>query len=608
MKTIFLAILLITSFLFITKAQIGKPKRGCKKMIRTYYNNPNHNEIILKESDNKIEIINSNISFSKKVFRSWCSGIKIEIAILNDSICKNNSNRDIINYDIIGYHSRFKLRRKLKENNVFIIDSIPSKYRNGNYEINLILSHRKRNCLRISYFGTLGYNYIPLSYTPHTQDIADNFLRKHLTTVQVIQKQEVTNIPFLKGEIYLDTLKFKESISAAGIEPSSVQNIAINAYASVEGDLQLNDSLALRRGEEIKKALISLGYNSSVINVNAGVNWELFYKQTDSEQYSYLNKLSHKEIINKLNSDYGLYASFKNQLDSQRVAAVTIEYAISPLADIPTDKLQKNINTLIAEGKYKQAEQRLFELFGKVYYDSANVKPFDAVNLSGLEKDSLAKHLLGTYRYFNYLLNPKPENYSLSKLTELLKINPNDYDLLYYLTDMKRPAFYSDTKGFLDKIKKIKRYPISRIHINRLHIRYYSGAAAYAFREFKYRNKVKHLNTLYSLLKRTKLSKQDITNVAKMLNSLHENDLAIKLLNPYIVRKKYDEEMLFTYLAIVMPKKKYTHKRNFTILTKEAIEYDKERFMNFFKPNSKGGLSFQILQDEILYHIYCMNR
>jgi hypothetical protein len=534
--------------------------------------------------------------------------MKTEIVTLKDSICAMNSNKDIFLYETIGYHSRFELRRKLREDKTFVIDSVPQEHQNKDYEINMIYTHRKRDCYKATFFRTAGYVNLPLSYETHTQEIGANFINKHTDLTPIKHEQAIRNILFEKNKAVFDTLLLIKSISAANIDPASVQQITVNAYASIEGLTGHNDSLAIKRGKAIINTLDSLGYHSDSTLLNTTVNWELFYEQIDNDRFGYLKQLSQDEIKEELNKNTLLYQEFKTKLDSQRTANITIDYTVSPHANTSSNSLQRNIKSLIYKRDYEQAEHVLFELFSKVYYDTADIKIFEAVNIPGIETDSTINHLFFTWQYFKYLLNPKPETYSLQKLNSLLKINPNDYDLLYYSIDMGKSKFYTDTKKFQEKIKWLKHYPVSRTDINKLLIRFYIGSAGYEFRMLNYRKKKAHSKTAYSLLKRTKLTKPDITTGANALNHFHENDLAVKLLKPYITRKKYDKEMLFSYLSFIMPYPLYTHKRDFMILTKKAIEIDKKRFMNFINPINRGGLSFQILKDEILYHIYCMNK
>ena len=245
----------------------------------------------------------------------------------------------------------------------------------------------------------------------------------------------------------------------------------------------------------------------------------------------------------------------------------------------------------------------LFEILTRIKSGSI---PKYTLHSIAIPNNKEANTLLCNYNYCKYLASPQISTYSQSKTKRLLEANPKDKDLLYRLATLQADSVIGKY-AFKKSIKQLKRAGISKDDIYKIELIFYSNLAVKQFNQFELRDKAKTSKIVYKLCKKANITDNELINRVKFLDAIYERTLAIKLQQPYINSLKYSNEMLFTYLTLILPIPKYTNKNNFTALADDAIYIDRERFKKFFNSISKGGISFQLLSNPKLYSIYYKN-
>ena len=120
-----------------------------------------------------------------------------------------------------------------------------------------------------------------------------------------------------------------------------------------------------------------------------------------------------------------------------------------------------------------------------------------------------------------------------------------------------------------------------------------------------YDEKDKALNYIYKNYKYIKSGPNDYVQLAKYFASYARYDWAEKILQPQAVKIDADEDLLFYYINLTMVDPENTKRSSYRTILLNAANANQLRFCNMFEPYRKGGVSFQLLNDEYLKSSYC---
>jgi hypothetical protein len=117
-------------------------------------------------------------------------------------------------------------------------------------------------------------------------------------------------------------------------------------------------------------------------------------------------------------------------------------------------------------------------------------------------------------------------------------------------------------------------------------------------------NSVEYVNNNY---KNFDLSSNDYLNLAQFFNDYGEVEMAVALLDEEAKSIDVDEDLLFYYLNFTLIDRDLTEKKSYRTVMLNAINVNKPRFCKLFSSVEKGGVTFQLLEDEYLRQTYCEN-
>ena len=82
---------------------------------------------------------------------------------------------------------------------------------------------------------------------------------------------------------------------------------------------------------------------------------------------------------------------------------------------------------------------------------------------------------------------------------------------------------------------------------------------------------------------------------------------ATALLKPKINNIDVDKELLFYYINLIVSDPEYTDKLEFRRSMLNTININQKRYCAAFNSITKGGITFQLLEDAYLQKTYCEN-
>ena len=129
-------------------------------------------------------------------------------------------------------------------------------------------------------------------------------------------------------------------------------------------------------------------------------------------------------------------------------------------------------------------------------------------------------------------------------------------------------------------------------------------AEKYMF-EGDFKNKDKSTAYIFSEYKDKPLRDQDFLNLANYFTFFSNNDYSKKLLEDKVQNIETSEDLLFFYLNLTIIDQELTNKKEYRAMMLNAYSKAPERFCSLFNSLSKGGITFQLLENDFLRKTYC---
>ena len=104
-----------------------------------------------------------------------------------------------------------------------------------------------------------------------------------------------------------------------------------------------------------------------------------------------------------------------------------------------------------------------------------------------------------------------------------------------------------------------------------------------------------------------KLADADLVNLAKYFSHYSKFDWAVRMLQNRARALDASEDLVFYYLSLTIYKKSATAQPGYRTIMLNAVNENRARFCSLFDSSSKGGISFQLLEDEFLKRTFCEN-
>jgi hypothetical protein len=113
--------------------------------------------------------------------------------------------------------------------------------------------------------------------------------------------------------------------------------------------------------------------------------------------------------------------------------------------------------------------------------------------------------------------------------------------------------------------------------------------------------------SIKSIYKNLIMTDEDLVSLAQYFSYYAKYDWALSLLEPKINAIDVNEEILFYYINLTISNSIYTDKPAYRTIMLNAININQGRFCKSFNSIFRGGITFQLLEDDYLKKNYCEN-
>ena len=269
---------------------------------------------------------------------------------------------------------------------VFIC-KVPDYMKTEKTDVNLLVIKGKKLCNIVPTTGVCGEMWAPLdsnkinylynSFNPANdkyKPIFKSFNSKPFRTY------------FEKNQYTFNDDTLKTILDSIKIEDNEITSIAINAYASVEGNKELNEKLFTKRAKELISVLEKKQDSLISMNIVTEENWKMFFEDIKGTQYDHLKGKDTNEIRKFVNvNSHELepilakerYAMMTLMLMPKANDRNSIDVAINDFRKIlySKDKILKEINPIAL----KKAEKIQMFIYDK--YPSSDLKNLVSANV-----------------------------------------------------------------------------------------------------------------------------------------------------------------------------------------------------------------------------------
>jgi hypothetical protein len=266
-------------------------------------------------------------------------------------------------------------------------------------------------------------------------------------------------------------------------------------------------------------------------------------------------------------------------------------------------------NKTLAENKVTKALQIQNAIFQKL---KGKEKIPEALEKMKIPMQLKFVPLLNKNSMYLYRMHDEYLFVTYEKLEELAKLDPLNgkvkYNLivLYFkLWKLGYPSF--NATQIKRKIAALKNYKIPQPLIDRMMVNYHIVKAEKLMRARKYAEKDISIEFIEDNYEKFQKTDYDYLSLAQFFCFYANNDLAIDLLEEKMQEITVDEDLLFYYINLTIIDEGLTSSPDYRTMMLNAINMNKKRFCKLFNSISKGGVTFQLLENKYLRKTYCEN-
>lgn len=626
-RFILILMLLLNSFLSFSQAyyDINFPDnnflKNCQTCLTHLKNKPK--EILYgfrKDEFNNLYFIVTRKEWFDQLIKKSTDGIAVDIVSRDKYNCTStlsSTKKKYIKGQLLPPVYLKELRQNMIEGingeAVFKIGTIPKKFWDKEVEFNCLFIKDKNYCYYNIFYDLKMYRWDLLDMGLYLDTLvyninADSVFKKN-QSFGFQDKVIKFEIPFVKNKSSYAVSDIKPLFDTLHLTDFEVKKIVIRAYSSIEGDKERNLQLEQERANSIINSIKTLQNSNINTEVYSSENWVDFYNDLANTKYSYLLELRQEEIKEIL-KDKNISSDLEVYLKKHRKAVLVLELQKKNLyTNMPIDTLISSFTKSLKEKNLIKAIEIQNSLFEKIKNHEA-----PATYLSKLEipKKSEFSLLLNKNSIFKYLMSENEVLQSYQELIDLQDYIPNDAHLKYNICALKFKIWLLgesmvEPEEFKNEINDLKNYGIDQSLINRMLINYEIIMSEYYMVNGDFASKDKCLKFIQSNYMSIQFSDFDYLSLAQYFASYAKYDWAISLLEKKVKNISVDEDLLFYYINLTIMNEDLTARSDYKTMLINAYNHNKTRFCNLFSSPEKGGITFQLLDNENLKKSFCEN-
>lgn len=623
-KEIYLILFAILTFLNFQESTcqeikgVNFPKTGyeqaqkCQYFQQLFQQKPKEVRFSIKNEGNKLFFETNNKQWFDRLFKNSGDGIAVDLVAKSRYACENEVDKIQIRGELMNAIYAQKLKRGLKKKGTnryqALVGTVPENMQGQELEYNILFLSNKTLC---QYFTTFNLESYPwelldmgiyldsLSYKDKRIKDKDGFVTKYKTLK--------FTIPFEKNKSEYSPDDIKPMYDSLRLTDYNIKKIDINAYSSVEGSLSRNLKLQEQRASSIANSLQSFQKPNIVTSVSSSENWVEFLNDINGTDFDYLKSLSKSEIKSKLTGEVA--QKLEIFLKNHRKAIITLEL---DKIDRYKDKSMKELVSLFNES-VNQEDLEKARIIQNSILDQVIEKASPEV-LKGMIIPKQKKYitLLTKNSIIKFLVSISYARIVKNELLALQKLDPNNIRIHYNLTVIelvlwRNNASSESESSIKSQISSLKKMGVKQNLIDRMMVNFHIIRAQNKLRKGEYEAKDESVEFILDMYENFSMSNYDYLSLAQFLTYYSNLYDAVYLLEEKVQDLTVDEDLLFYYLNLTLVKNEMTQTEAYRKIMLNAINLNRERFCKLFNSANKGGVTFQLLEDEYLRKTYCEN-
>jgi hypothetical protein len=588
----------------------------CQQCFQTFNQKPKEVLFsIVREQSNLYFQVNDKVWFNK-LFKNPKDGLAIDIVSKEiygcDEIIIGNPQ---IKGELLQpiFTSKLKSNLESSGDNLFRVHvgNIPKTLLNKELEFNILFLSNNNLCRYYWIYHLESYPWDLLDMGMYLDSLTYN--PKQIKTISdnevVIRNKTLKfKIPFQKNKAEYSQSDIKPIYDSLRLTNYYIKAIKIKAYSSIEGSLERNIKLQESRAKSIVLALQSFQKPTIQTEVSSSENWVEFLNDIKGTKHENLKALSKNQIKEKLNG--ALSEALEPILKNHRKAVLELELErIDKYVNMSPDELMGKFNASIKSGDISDALEIQNSIFEKM--KTKEIEP-NFLKKMEVPKQSKFVKIFNKNSAFRAALDIRQSLIVYNELLELEKLAPKDGEVKYNITAIaiklwRHKAIPIEETKLKNQINALKNYKIHSSLIDRMLVNLHIIKAENLMRERDYENKDKSVSFINSHYNNFPLSDYDYLSLAQFFSYYANTDLSVKLLEDKAKSIDINEDLLFYYLNLTLINNDLTQDSNYRTIMLNAINMNKERYCKLFNSIDKGGVTFQLLQNDYLKETYCEN-
>ncbi|MDO7171053.1 hypothetical protein [Mariniflexile sp. AS56] len=588
----------------------------CQECIQVFNQKPKEVQFSIVRDQNRLYFQVNDKAWFQKLFKNAQDGLAIDVVSKEiygcDEIIIGNPQ---IKGELLRPVFTPKLRGSLKPygENLFRVHvgNVPEALVSKELEFNILFLNNNNLCRYYWIYHLESYPWDLLDMGLYLDSLTYNPKEiKTISDTEVVIRNKTLKfkIPFEKNKAAYSQGDIKPIYDSLRLTNYDIKAIKIKAYSSVEGSLERNVKLQESRANSIVLALQSFQKATIKTEVSSSENWVEFLNDIKGSNHENLIELSKSKIKEQLND--GLAVELEPILKNHRKAVLELELERKDkYENMSPDELMSKFNATIKSEAISDALEIQNSIFEKLKNKVVNP---DFLGKMEVPKQSKFVKIFNKNSAFRSVLDVRQSLIVYNELLELEKLAPKDGEVKYNKTAImiklwRHKALPVDEAKLKGEIAALKSYKIDAALIDRMMVNFHIIKAESFMRERDYENKDKSVAFINSHYKNFPLSDYDYLSLAQFFSYYANSTMSVKLLENKAKSIDINEDLLFYYLNLTLIDNELTEDSNYRTIMLNAINMNKERYCKLFNSIDKGGVTFQLLQNDYLNDAYCEN-
>ena len=400
-----------------------------------------------------------------------------------------------------------------------------------------------------------------------------------------------------------DLKPIRDSLERYGMH---IARMHIRAYSSVEGSVTANAAIQKQRAAAVIKALQQQQPRTFQSSITTLENWMEFYRDITGTSFDNLKQFRRQDIKRKLKETSTLN-KLEPTLQKHRKAVVTLYLDKNSGQEKATGELADKFKLAINQKNLKEAAGIQREVFNRI---ADNRLPSSYLGQLEIPQEKQFSGLLTNQVTFGYLLNMQYEEEALEAYRAILRLDPDNGKTRYNICALGITLAANDSTGIqpdslLNQIQSLTKYRMSSTLISRMKLNLNIILSEYYQSRFEYDKKDKAVNEAVQQYHNLELKDAELLSMAKYLAYYSLSKMAADILEYRVGQIDVSEDLVFYYLNLKLFYPILYETESFRALVNNALTLNSRRFCRLFRSSERGGVGFQLLEEEALRKIWC---